>query len=165
MLSPGQKRGTCSHVMALFDSHKKCARCREKGVGDDPCVKKLDCEICEAFMLAQIQQLSTSTYKSRKKRDQKKTVTDSPASATPTLMDPSEVTLLGRVHKESASGESPASKKKKRADESPKTSSRKKSSSKPRSDELKDRDEKWAERFTRLEAILVSKTFAVPVNL
>ena len=67
-------------------------------------------------------------------------------------MDPSEVTLLGRVHKESASGESPASKKKKRADESPKTRSRK-----PRFDELKDLDEKWAECFAILEAMLVFK--------
>ena len=61
ILSPGQKRGTCGHVMALFDSHKKCVRCREKGVGDDSCVKKLDCQICKAFTPAQIQQLSTPT--------------------------------------------------------------------------------------------------------
>ena len=38
MASPGQKRGSCGHVMALFDSHSKCAHCREKGIGDDPCV-------------------------------------------------------------------------------------------------------------------------------
>ena len=73
----------------------------------------MDCQICKAFMPAQIQQLSTPIYKSRKERDQKKTVTDSPASASPTLMDPPEVTLLGRVHKESASVEAtPVSKKK-----------------------------------------------------
>ena len=71
-------------------------------------------------------------------------MTDSPASATPTPVDPSEVTLLRQVHKESASVESPAGKKKS-ADESPKTSSKKKSSSKPRADEIKDLDEKWAE--------------------
>ena len=49
IMSSGQKRGSCGHVMPLFDNHKKCARCREKGVGDDPCVKKLDCQICKAF--------------------------------------------------------------------------------------------------------------------
>ena len=76
-------------------------------------------------------------------------------------MDPSEVSILGQVHKESAES-SLASKK---SDHSPKASSKKKSSSsKPRSDELKDLDEKWAERFTKLEAMLVSKTFAVPVE-
>ena len=69
MSSPGQKRGSCRHVMALFDNHKKCARCREKGVGDDPCVKKLDCQICKAFTPAQVQQLATPTYRSRKERE------------------------------------------------------------------------------------------------
>ena len=48
----------------------------------------------------------------------------------PTLVDTSEVTLLGRVHKESASVVSTASNKKKRSDESPKPSSKKKSSNK-----------------------------------
>ena len=32
----GQRRGSCGHVMAGFDFHKKCARCRDKGIGDDP---------------------------------------------------------------------------------------------------------------------------------
>ena len=112
-------------------------------------------------MPAQVKQLSTPTYQSRKERDLKKTATDSPASATPILVDPSDVTLLGRVHKEYASESTPASKKK--TDHSPKASSKKKSSSKPRSDEIKDLDKKWTERFARLEAMLVSKTFAVPV--
>ena len=96
MLSPGQKRGSCGHVMALFDNHKKCARCHEKGVGDDPCVKKLDCQICKAFTPSQVQQLATLTYKARKERgEQKKSEVSS--DAIPTLMDPSEETLLGRV--------------------------------------------------------------------
>ena len=30
MASPGQRRGSCGHVMAAFDLHKKCARCRDK---------------------------------------------------------------------------------------------------------------------------------------
>ena len=49
MSSPGQKRGTCGHVMAVFDNHRKCARYRDKGVDDNPCVKKQDCKICQAF--------------------------------------------------------------------------------------------------------------------
>ena len=65
MSSPGQKRGSCGHVMALFDNHKKCARC-EKGVGDDLCVKKQDCQICKAFTPSQILQLASPTYKARK---------------------------------------------------------------------------------------------------
>ena len=93
MSSPGQKRGTCRHVMALFDSHKKCARCREE-VGDDPCVKKLDCQICKGFTPAQVQQLATPTYKSRKECGEQKETTETASSATPTLVDPSDITLL-----------------------------------------------------------------------
>ena len=128
--------------MASFDNHKKCAHCREKGVGDNSCVQKRDCQICKAFTPAQLKQLSTPTYQSRKERDLKKMASDSPASVTPTLMDPSEVTLLGRVHQESSGDSTPASKKK--ADPSPtlKASSKKKSSSKSRSDDIKDLDEK-----------------------
>ena len=164
MSSPGQKRGTCGHIMAVFDNHRKCARCRDKGVGDNPCVKKQECKICQALTPVQLKQLSTPTYQSRKERELKKSSSDSPASATSTLVDPADVSVLGRVHKES-DGSSPASKKK-RADPSPtpKASSKKKSSGKSRSDDLKELDEKWCERFARLEAVLVSKTFTVPVN-
>ena len=145
MLSPGQKQGSCGHVMALFDNHKKCARCREKGVGDDPCVKKRDCQICKVFTPAQIQQLATPTYKSRKERgEQKKSEVNS--SATPTLVDPSEVTLLGRVSTDKPSSVESTSKKKKRSDGSPKSSKRR-HSSKPTSDDLKSLDDKWSERF------------------
>ena len=62
MSSTGQKRGTCGHVMASFDNHKKCAHCRDEGVGDDPCVQNRDCQICKAFTPAQLKQLSTPTY-------------------------------------------------------------------------------------------------------
>ena len=133
MSSPGQKRGSCGHVMALFDNHKKCARCHEKGVGDDPCVKKLDCQICKAFTPAQIQQLATPTYKSRKERgEQKKSEVSS--GVTPTLVDPSEVTLLGQVSTDKPS--SVESTPKKRSEGSPKSSKRR-HSSKPTSDDLK----------------------------
>ena len=149
--------------MALFDSHKKCARCREKGVGDDPCVMKLDCQICKAFAPSQVQQLATPTYKSRKERgEQKKSETSS--SAIPTLVDPSEVTLLGRVNTDKPSSvESTPTKKKNRSDGSPKSSKRR-HSSKPTSDDLKSLDDKWSERFSRLEALLLNKSFAVPVK-
>ena len=79
------------------------------------CVKKRDCDICKAFTPAQIKQLSSSTYQSWKEREQKKTTADSPASVTPALVDPPEVTFLGRVQDQSAVAESPASIEKKRA--------------------------------------------------
>ena len=47
MASPGHKKGSCGHIMALFDAHSKCARCRDKGIGQDPCVEKKPCQICD----------------------------------------------------------------------------------------------------------------------
>ena len=74
MSSPGQKQGTCGHVMAMFDGHLMCAHCKDKGVGDDPCVQKKDCPICKAFTAEQVQQLATLTYRTRKEKEQNKTV-------------------------------------------------------------------------------------------
>ena len=145
MSSPGQKLGSCGHVMALFDNHKKCARCREKGVGDDPCVKKLDCQVCKAFTPAQVRQLATPTYKSRRERG------------------PFRGDLLGRVSTDKPSSVESTPKKKKRSDGSPKSSKRR-HSSKPTSDDFKSLDDKWSERFSRLEALLLNKSFAVPVR-
>ena len=162
MSSPGQKRGSCGLVMALFDNHQKCARCRDKGVGDDPCVKKLDCQICKSFTPVQIHQLATPTYKERKERSEQKKA-EGNASTTPTLVDPSEVTLLGRVSCDKSSSVDSTPKKKKRSDGSPRSSKRK-HSSKPTSDDLKSLDDKWSERFSRLEAMLVNQSFARPVT-
>ena len=107
-------------------------RCRDKGVGDDPCVLKRDCPICKAFTPEQILQLATPTYRERKNKEKKVS-----ASPTPTIVDPSQVSVLGWVDGEKTvkKSETPAGKKK-RMDDSPEPSSNKaKSSSKPGSDE------------------------------
>ena len=108
MSSPGQKRGTCGHIMAVFDGHLKCTRCRDKGVGDNPSVLKRDCPICKAFTPEQILQLATPTYRERKNKDKKVS-----ASPTPTLVDPSQVSVLGWVDGEKTvmKSETPAGKK------------------------------------------------------
>ena len=96
MASPGklkgQRRGSCGHAMAAFDSHEKCARCRHKKVGDDPCVKGQDCLICERFTDAQRETLSTPSYKIRKER------------RAGTLVSPKDVTIISTVDME---GEAP----------------------------------------------------------
>ena len=68
MSSPGQKRCVGGHKMALFDGHKRCARCRDNKKGEDPCVKGLPCDICDAFTPEQKAQLATPAY--QVKRDQ-----------------------------------------------------------------------------------------------
>ena len=163
MSSPGQKRGTCGYVMASFDGHFKCARCRDKGVGEDACVLK-DCLVCKGFTPEQILQLATPTYRECKSKE-KKLVSSSPA---PTLVDPSHVSVLGKVEGDKVlqSETTPAAKKTKRS-ESPKSSANKKKSScgsRPSADNLKKLDDKWAERFSRLEAMLLAKSFTVPVE-
>ena len=161
MWSPGQKRSMCGHIMAVFAGHLKCARCRDKGVGDDPCVLKRDCPICKAFTPEQILQLATPTYKDRKNKDNK---VSAPHLHPLEPFTSQCVGTGGQREKAVKKLETPAGKKK-RIDDSPKPSSKKpKSSNKPRSDEIRDLDEKWGECFARLEAMLLSKTFAVPME-
>ena len=161
MSSPGQRRGSCRHTMAGFNSHFKCARCKDKGLGDDPCVQKKECDICRGFTPEQILQLSTPTYRDRK--DKKATTTTT--SSTPTLVDPAHVSVLGKVEKVKAVQSAPTAKKTKRS-ESPKPSASKKKSStrRPSAEDLKQLEDKWAERFSRHEALLLAKTFTVPVE-
>ena len=85
MASPDQRRGSCGHVMAGFDLHKKCARCRDKKLGDGPCVKDKDCSVCDNLMEVQKSMLSTPQYQIRK--DKKSGV----------LVSPSKVTVVGPV--------------------------------------------------------------------
>ena len=96
MSSPGQRRGSCGHAMAGFDSHSKCAHCRDKGVGDDPCVLEKECDVCKGFTPEQIQQLSTLTYRERIEK------ATAPSSA-PSLVDPAHMSVLGKVEKVEAS--------------------------------------------------------------
>ena len=49
---------------------KKCVTCRDKRIGDDPCVKDNPCQICDSFTEAQRDMLATPTYHIRK--DEKK---------------------------------------------------------------------------------------------
>ena len=164
MSSSGQKRSTCGHVMASFDGHFKCARCRDNGVGEDACVHKKDCIICKGFTPEQILQLATPTYRERKSKE-KKLVSSSPA---PTLVDPSHVSVLGKVEGDKVvqPETTPAAKKTKHSDSPKPSASKKKSSSgsRPSADDLKKLDDKWAERFSRLEAMLLAKSFTVPVE-
>ena len=69
---------------------------------------------------------------------------------------------MGRVNTDEPSSVESAPTKKKRSDGSPKSSKRR-HSSKPTPDDLKSWGDKWSERFSRLEALLL-KSFAVPVK-
>ena len=133
MASPGQRNGACGHIMASFDKHSRCARCRDKNLGDDPCIRKLPCEYCELLPPEQIVQLSTPTYKLRKEKQKER---DS-------LVDPSSVTVLSPVDHDKSLG---ASSHNTSEDLSLPQPSFKK--------ELQELDEKWSTRMARLEPLL-----------
>ena len=170
MSSPGQRRGGCGHAMANFDSHAFCARCREKGKGTDDCVKNpqtSDCKICNAFSEEQRLQLATPSYRIKKEKREAKKLEATPTKDSEALVDPASVSVIGPIDKASSSkptAEAPPPDKKIKKD-SKKVGKKDKSPSatvsKPPSadDKIADLDSKWAERFNRLEALLLSKNF------
>ena len=173
MSSPGQPRGACGHAMAIFDHHTYCARCREKNKGKDPCVESKDtttCKFCLAFTPEQLAQISTPSYKIKKeKREARKSVTATPTKDSTELVDPSSVSVIGVVGQEDVEQQSdpvkspPSSSSmppEKKAKKEKVASKPKKSSESASTDaKLADLDSKWSERFNRLEALLLSKSF------
>ena len=118
MASPGQKQGLCGHMMAGFDSHTYCARCRDKGKGDDPSIKQQDCQHCNVLTVDQKACLSTPTYQKKQQKHELKAIQEE--WSTP-LVDPALVTILGvakdrqGLNSEEASGTPSAKAKKKQS--------------------------------------------------
>ena len=182
MSSPSQRRGICGHLMAGFDPHKVCARCRDKKKGQDPCVEhpNKDCLLCNTLTPAQKEQLSTPSYKLKKERkDSKVSATPTKDSADTTLVDPDLVTVVGVVDDQtSAQTSEPVERKKKsetkksapkpaKMDKSAKASSSKvpttsTSQSSSADDRITDLDRQWSDRFNRLEALLLARTLEKP---
>ena len=119
--------------MANFDKHSRCARCHDKGHGEDPCVKHLQCEFCDLLTPEQVVQLATPTYKLRKEKQKGKDV----------LIDPTAVTVISHVEQEVV--DRPASHNSSVDLSLPAPSFQK---------ELQDLDEKWSLRMARLEALI-----------
>ena len=82
--------------MAGFDTHSKCARCRDKGLGDDPCVLKKECVICKGFTPEQSLSLLRLPIGTEKTRRRPPMLRPHPP---PTLVDPAHVSVLGKVEK------------------------------------------------------------------
>ena len=133
MSSPGQRKRACGHIMASFDKHSRCAHCRDKGHGEDPCVKHLPCDFCDFLTPDQVVQLATPTYKIRKEKQKSKDV----------LVDPASVTVVSQVEQEAS--DRPASHNSSIDLSLPAPSFRK---------ELQDLDDKWSVRMARLEALI-----------
>ena len=161
MSSPGQKRGSCGHAMAIFDGHAFCARCREKGKGEEPCVTDkdtVDCSLCNSFTPEQRAQISTPSYKIKKeKREAKRADITQP---TDELVDPSSVSVIGVVSGPS-SDRSPVPPEKKAKKDKPSVKPKISATSTLSSateDKFTALEDKWSERFNRLEALLLAKS-------
>ena len=182
MSSPGQKHGRCEHIMASFNSHSFCARCREKGKGSDPCISHNDCQACNSLTEEQRLQLSTPSYRPKKEKRELKKSTDTPqkGSDSSSLIHPSSVMVVGAVDGQgmvqspgSSSGtkkkSNPTDKSKGHSTRHSKSGSQKpnkssttnphRSSADARTEQL---DQKWSDMFNRLEALLLVKTLDKP---
>ena len=99
MSSPGQKRSSCGHAMASFDGHSYCARCHDKGKGEEPCISNketADCKFCNALTPEQRTQLATPSYKLKKEKREAKRSDSNPADDS-SLVDPATVSVIGAV--------------------------------------------------------------------
>ena len=135
----GQRRGLCGHIMASFDLHKHCARCRDKKVGDDACVENRPCTICDGFMDIQKEMLSIPTYKLRKEKK------------SGFLVSPEDVTVVAAVEdKEPVFHTSPPSSASTSIMQIQDTGS----SAYVTSTQLKEISDQWSEQFARFKALL-----------
>ena len=116
-------------------------------------------QICDNLSEDQKKQLATPTYRTRKELQKK-------ISSPSQVVNPADVTVLGKVESRgetSDRGETPSKKAKKSSHKSPTKKKAGKTSVDFQAD-LKSMDDKWSERFARLEAIFLAKSFQVPVE-
>ena len=160
---PGQKRGHCGHAIASFDGHSFCVHCRDKGKGKDPCVEtpQSECKLCIVLTPDKLAQLATPSYKLKKEKLEAKKLESTPSKDS-SLVDPSTIAVIGAVS-EAGTVISPCTvvpekkaKKDKPSTSKVKKSAARKSVSDSKYDEL---DKKWTDRFNKLEALLMAKTF------
>ena len=163
MASPGDKKGQrkdlCSHIMAGFDSHDKCARCRDKRIGEDNCVLDRPCPICDAFSDSQKESLATPSYRIRKDKKAgllvslKEVTVISSVDTEPTFQSPSGPSVQSSAQLPSSIPATMAS------------SSSAQASGFLTSDQFMAMSDKWAEQFARMEALLSrGNIFSTPVS-
>ena len=159
MASPGDKKGqrkvSCGHIMAAFDSHEKCARCRDKRIGEDNCVLDKPCPICDGFSDAQKELLATSSYRIRK---------DKKAGL---LVSPKDVTVISSSDKE-PTFQSPSGPSVKPPTHPPAMAFSSSAAQPPgfvTSEQFMAMSDKWAEQVAHMEALLSrGNIFSTPVS-
>ena len=153
------KRGSCGHAMASFDGHAFCACCREKGKGKEPCIAdkdRVDCEFCN--LLSPEQRAQTPSYKLKKEKREAKRVDHPNPTGDSSLVDPSTVSVIGVVGAATSEKSPVPPEKKTKKDKVPVKAKKDKASTSTAADRFSELDQKWSERFNRLEALLLSKS-------
>ena len=141
--------------MAGFDLHAHCARCRNKLKGDDPCVSKKPCPHCDVLSEDQKAQLSVPVYQKKKEKREQKNMDKNSDNSTETLVDPALVSVVGVVPSDKKSVKSPEPAINKEKSKKKHSTPSKKAST---DEKLEAMDQRWSERFSRLEAFFVSKS-------
>ena len=126
-------------------------------------IKRQQTKFCNALTPEQCIQLATPSYKLKKEKREAKRIDSNPTDDT-SLVDPATVSVIGVVGDSSSAQASseppppPPPEKKPKKDKIP--SKGKKSVECTSTDsKISQLDEKWSERFNRLEALLLSKSF------
>ena len=175
MASPGdvkgQRRGACGHIMAVFDLHERCARCREKKLGEDPCVKDKPCSLCDNFSDTQKETLSTPSYRIRKERKAGLLVSPKEVTASPLVEDLSSANApadnsSAHPSAQSAPDSQPSAQLSTQAPAA--SSSSTSNTSYVTSDQFSALSDKMSEQFARFEALLsrgnIFSAPSMPVN-
>ena len=161
MSSPCQKRGSCGQAMASFDGHSFCARCCDKGKGEEPCIankETADCKFCNSLTPEQRMQLATPSYKIKKEKREAKRADSNPAYDS-SLVDPATVSVIGAVGTSSSAQASSAPPEKKFMKDKIPAKVKKSVESTSTDSKISQLDEKWSERFNKLEALLLARSF------
>ena len=124
--------------MASFDLHDKCARYRDKHIGDDMCVADKPRTICNNFTEAQKDMLSTPTCRMHKEKK------------TGVLVSPEDVTVIASVEDKEPTFQSPPPLSLPASAYAHQGSS----TSFVTASQLKEISDQWGEQFTRFEALL-----------
>ena len=98
MSSPGQRRGSCGHAMANFDSHAFVQDVARRVRGLMTVLK-----ICNAFSEEQRLQLATPSYRIKKEKREAKKLESTPAKESEELIDLANVSVIGPIEKQSSS--------------------------------------------------------------
>ena len=117
-----------------------------------------DCSLCNSLTPEQRIQLATPSYKIKKEKREAKRAESTNPTTDDTLVDPSSVEVIGVVgDSQSSQVDSAPPEKKTKKDKLP-SKSKKPVESSSTDSKISELDQKWSERFNRIESLLLSKS-------